>query len=139
MKNERLAIYGHDFPKGFEGISECVRVSRDKLKGLPQSFFPRAAKDGEHLVQVRVDPNGARYERGDIILAQTIKSNAFPGLRGDWEIVQAKERWTKSHDGSITGWYRYLLVKPAKPADAAAARAVADAHTKKVMDASMFS
>lgn len=139
MKSERLAIYGADFPGGFSRVSDARRVSREKLSGLPQSYFPRAPKDGEHLIRVRVDPNGVPYERGDILLGIAIESAAFPNLRGDWEVVLAKPRYTTRHDGGVSGWYRYLLVRAAKPADAARVRAISEEHKARVMDRAMLS
>lgn len=138
MTSERLEIYGREFPKGFQSITNARRVSREKLSGLPASYFPRAAKDGEHLIEVSADPNGVQVERGDILLDLPIDSKAFPGLRGDWEIVQARPRFTRGND-CWRAYFRYLLVRAAKSADAEKARAINSKKNKRVMDWAMNS
>lgn len=139
MKAERMAIYGWSFPKRFEGAREAVRRTRDKLGGLPQSYFPRAAKEGEHIIEVGVDPNGTPYERGDILLDLSITSKDIPDLCGDWEIVQTRPRWTRKHSGEITGWFRYLLIRPAKASEAAKAREIQQAHHRRIAAQTMDS
>ena len=139
MKAERVAIYGAKFPNGFSNASRAKRVAHEKLSGLPKSFFPRAPKDGEHLIRVNVDPNGTPYDKGDVLLDLAIESTAFPGLTGDWEIVQARPRFTTRYDGSVSGWFRYLLVKQAKASDAAQCREASVVARKSAMDWAMNS
>jgi len=138
MKKDRIELYSQDYPKTFVTCA-LYRVDVSKLSGLPKSYFPREPKDGEHAVKMRVDPNGVQYERGDVMIDMPIESKQFPGLRGDWEIVQIKTRWTTRYDGSVSGWYRYAIVRPAKATDAIAVRAAIAEKHKRISEWAMNS
>lgn len=139
MKAERIALYAARFPHGFQGLARAVRVSREKLRGLPASYYPRAPRDGEHLIRVDVvDVNGVPHETGDVILSLSIKSASFPGLTGDWEIVQARPVFQRgSDDAPYTS--RYLLVRPADADEAQQCRKAADEAGRRAIELAMNS
>jgi hypothetical protein len=123
MKSERLSVYAAKFPKGLQSVSEMIEVRRSSIDGLAARYIPREPKEGEHLVRLRVDPNGAMLERGDIILSQKMRSPALSDPSGDWAIVAIREQFVIRNAGGIGGYYRYAVVKIADEAEAAECRA----------------
>lgn len=123
MKTERIAIHGNGFPNGFTTLGQAIKFSYSKLNGLPRKYFPRQPKDGEILVQLKVDPNGTPYDRGDVILDLSIKSKSQPELAelACYEIVQIKGRFTRG-DRDWQSWHRYALLREAKAKDVEACR-----------------
>ena len=139
MKPERLALYAARFPKGFASILAIQTygpqsvIDRKRGKHLP-AVAKKPIIGGHVCAKLRIDPNGSPYEKGDILLSQSIRDEL-----ADWLIVGIGAKFGVNEGDLGVSYYQYAVVRRATDTESAPCRAEDDAKTKSVMDAMMSS